>query len=64
MLLTKLWGDVSTLAHEFPVAATQAAPGVAAAVDVLKTIFSAACLGAPIELGVYASCKRYRCPPT
>ena len=48
-LLTKLWGDVSTLAHEFPAAATQAAPGVAAAVDVLKTIFSAACLGAPIE---------------
>ena len=50
-LLTKLWGDVSTLAHESPAAATQAAPGVAAAVDVLKNIFSAACLGAPIESG-------------
>jgi len=51
-LLTKLWGDVSTLAHVSPAAATPAAPGVAAAVDVLKNIFSAACLGAPIESGV------------
>ncbi|TMJ05457.1 MAG: HD domain-containing protein [Alphaproteobacteria bacterium] len=51
-LLTKFWGDVSTLAHESPAAETQAAPGVAAAVDVLKNIFSAACLGAPIESGV------------
>jgi putative nucleotidyltransferase with HDIG domain len=51
-LLSKLWGDVSTLAHESSGAATRAAPGVAAAVDVLKNVFSAACLGAPVESGV------------
>jgi putative nucleotidyltransferase with HDIG domain len=48
-LLTKLWGDVTSLAADPSNPAAQHSPGVAAAVDTLQSIFASACLGGPIS---------------
>jgi len=45
-LLAKLWGEVRSLADERPEFAENSGPGVAAAADTLRAIFSAACTGA------------------
>ena len=46
-LLAKLWGVVQSLADEKPEFADGSGPGVTAAADTLRGIFSAACSGAP-----------------
>src|SRR5436190_9686441 len=46
-LLAKLWGEVQSLADEKPEFADGSGPGVTAAADTLRGIFSAACSGAP-----------------
>jgi putative nucleotidyltransferase with HDIG domain len=48
-LLTKLWGDVTSLAVDPSSPAVHHSPGVAVAVGTLQSIFSSACLGAPIN---------------
>ena len=48
-LLNMLWGDVASLADDPPDPAVQYSPGVTAGVRTLQTIFSSACLGAPID---------------
>jgi putative nucleotidyltransferase with HDIG domain len=48
-LLAKLWGDVATLSADPTNERIQKSPGVAAAVDTLQSIFSSACLGAPLD---------------
>jgi len=48
-LLAKLWGGVVSLATDPSNPPVQESPGFAAAVDSLQSIFSSACLGAPID---------------
>jgi putative nucleotidyltransferase with HDIG domain len=48
-LLTKLWGDVASLAADPADPAMQRSPGAAAAVNMLQNIFSSACMGDPID---------------
>jgi putative nucleotidyltransferase with HDIG domain len=54
-LLAMLWGDVAALAVDPSNPAVQHSPGVDAAVDTLQSIFSSACLGAPIDLATIQS---------
>ena len=51
MLLAKLWGDVQTLGEDKPEFQEKSGPGLAAAVDTLRGIFSAACAGTPPDPG-------------
>ena len=44
-LLTKLWGEARSLADETPESPENSGPGVVAAADTLRGIFSAACTG-------------------
>jgi putative nucleotidyltransferase with HDIG domain len=46
-LLTKLWAEPQSLADEKPEFSEKCGPGVAAAADMLRGIFSAACAGTP-----------------
>jgi putative nucleotidyltransferase with HDIG domain len=48
-VLTKLWGDVASLASSSSSPALKSAPGVGAAIDTLQHIFSSACMGGPIQ---------------
>ena len=48
-LLTKLWGDVEALSADPNNAAIRKSPAVSTAVDTLKSIFSSACLGEPLN---------------
>ncbi len=48
-LLNKLWGDVSSLSADPGNPAIRKSPAVSAAVDTLKSIFSSACLGEPLN---------------
>jgi putative nucleotidyltransferase with HDIG domain len=48
-LLTTLWGDVASLSADPANVAIQNSPGASAAVNTLQSIFSAACLGEPLN---------------
>jgi putative nucleotidyltransferase with HDIG domain len=48
-VLTTLWGDVASLSADPANIAIRKSPGAAAAVTTLQSIFSAACLGEPLE---------------
>ncbi len=48
-LLTKLWGDVTSLSSDPGNAAIRKSPAVSAAIDTLQNIFSSACLGEPLD---------------
>jgi putative nucleotidyltransferase with HDIG domain len=48
-LLTKLWGNVASLAAETDNPVIQKSPAISRAVDTLQTIFSSACLGEPLS---------------
>jgi putative nucleotidyltransferase with HDIG domain len=49
LLLAKLWGDFDALSGDASEISAQEAPGVKAAVGTLRSIFSSACLGGPID---------------
>jgi putative nucleotidyltransferase with HDIG domain len=54
-LLTKLWGEVGSLSVDNSDFAKKAGPGVTAAVDTLRGIFSAACNGGAPDPGAITS---------
>lgn len=54
-LLAKLWGDVSSLSTDPGNSAIRKMPAVCAAVDSLRSIFSAACLGEPLDAALINS---------
>jgi putative nucleotidyltransferase with HDIG domain len=48
-LLKTLWGDIASLSADPDNAAINKSPTIAAAVDTLQSVFSSACLGAPLD---------------
>lgn len=48
-LLTKLWGDVTSLSIDPTNAAIRKSPAVSSAIDTLQNIFSSACSGEPLD---------------